>query len=114
MSTEAEKSKLTVDELASRFRGELVPLTSKFSYFSTLPMAEEDLRQYLNDPISAISPAIVAAIPNVGVILALYREKGDGKGDWITFERPTESRQIACSRPMSGNMAILALGVKEI
>src|SRR5438045_804387 len=114
MSTEAERSKLTVNELASRFRGELIPLTSKFSYFTTLPMAEEDLRQYLNDPISAISPAIVAALPEVGIILAPYLEKGNGKGDWITFERPNETRQIACSRTAAGDLAVLALGVKEI
>ena len=56
MSTDPGRSKLTVEELATRFRGEMIPLTGKFSYFSTLPIAEEDLRQYLNDPISAISP----------------------------------------------------------
>ena len=53
MPIDAEKSKLSVEELASRFRGDMIPLTSKFSYFSTLPIAEEDLRQYLNDPIAA-------------------------------------------------------------
>jgi hypothetical protein len=114
MSIEPERSKLTVDELASRFRGELIPLTSKFSYFSTLPIAEEDLRQYLNDPISAISPAIVAALPKIGVILAPYLEKGNGKGDSITFEKPNESRQIACSRSSATDLAMLALGVKDI
>ena len=37
-------SKLTVEELAARFRGEMIPLTGKFSYFSTLPVAEDDLQ----------------------------------------------------------------------
>src|SRR5947199_10618982 len=98
MSTDAERTRLTVDELASRFRSELIPLTNKFSYFSTLPMAEEDLRQYLNDPISAISPGIIATLPKMGIILAPYLEKGNGKeGDCVTFERPSEARQIASS-----------------
>src|SRR5205823_5252473 len=114
MSTEPERSKLTVDELASRFRGELIPLTSKFSYFSTLPIAEEDLRQYLNDPISAISPAILSALPKIGVILAPYLEKGNGKGDSITFEKPSETRQIASSRSAASDLAVLALGIKDI
>jgi len=105
---------LTVDELASRFRGELIPLSSKFSYFSTLPIAEEDLRQYLNDPISALSPAILSALPKIGVILAPYLEKGNGKGDSITFEKPGETRQIACSRSEAGDLAVLALGIKDI
>src|SRR5712692_3402251 len=111
MSTDTG-SKLTVDELASRFRGELIPLSSKFSYFSTLPIAEEDLRQYLNDPISALSPAILSALPKIGVILAPYLEKG--KGDSITFEKPGETRQSACSRSEAGDLAVLALGIKVI
>ena len=76
MSTEAEPSKMTVEELAKRFRGQLIPLTSKFSYFSTIPMAEDDLRQYLNDPIAALSPAVVQILPKMGVILAPLPREG--------------------------------------
>ena len=115
MSTDASRSKLTVEELATRFRGEMIPLTSKFSYFSTLPVAEEDLRQYLNDPISAISPAIVAALPPMGIILAPYLEKGNGKeGDCITFERPSESRQVAFSIRELEGVTVLALSIKDL
>ena len=103
-----------VSELAARVRGELIPLTGKFSYFTTIPFAEDDLRQYLNDPISAISPKIVAGLPAVGIILAPFLERGNGKGDWITFERPGESRHIPSSRTTAGDMQVLALGVKEI
>ena len=66
MSTDTDRAKLTVEELSTRFRGEMIPLTGKFSYFAALPVAEEDLRQYLNDPIAAISPAIVAALDTYG------------------------------------------------
>ena len=114
MASEAERTKVMVQELATRFRGDLIPLSSKFSYFSTVPMAEEDLRQYLNDPIAAISPAILATLPKTGLILAAYLERGNGKGDWITFDRPSESRQIGCSRVSAGDMTVLALGVKDI
>lgn len=114
MATDTDRSKVTVEEMAARFRGELIPLTSRFSYFTALPMAEEDLRQYLNDPISAISPAIVAALPKIGIILAPYLERGNGKGDWITFERPNETRHLACSRSVSKELTFVALGVKEI
>jgi hypothetical protein len=93
----------------------MIPLTGKFSYFSTLPIGEEDLRQYLNDPISAISPAIIATLPKMGIILAPYLEKGNGKeGDSITFERPAEPRQIACSTRQVEQMVVMALGVKDI
>jgi hypothetical protein len=115
MDTEIGGSKLTVEELAQRFRGEMIPLTSKFSYFSTVPMADEDLRRYLHDPIAAISPALLATLPMVGIILTPYLEKGNGKGgDLASFERPPESRQIAGSRRDLDNLVVFALGVKDV
>jgi hypothetical protein len=103
-----------VGELASRLRDELIPLSNKFSYFTTLPIADEDLRQYLNDPISAISPAILDALPRIGIILAPYLEKGNGKGENVTFEKPLESRQVLSARAQSEGLAVLAFGVKDI
>jgi hypothetical protein len=115
MSTEPATSKLPVEELAARFGGDLIPLTNKFSYFTTLPVADEDLRQYLNDPIAAISPAIAEALPKLGIILAPYLEKGNGKGgDSITFERPSESRHIPWSRTERGGVTIVAFGIKDL
>ncbi len=115
MSTGAEQPKVTVDEIAARFRGEMIPITSKFAYFSTLPVAEDDLRQYLNDPIAAISPSIVAALPAIGIILAPYIERANGKdGDVVSFERPPEPRHVPCSRLELKDITVLALGIKEI
>jgi hypothetical protein len=115
MSSEIDRSRTTVEDLAERFRAEMIPLSSKFSYFCTLPMAEDDLRQYLHDPIAALSPGILAALPQIGLILAPYLEKGNGKsGDAVTFERPAEARQILSSRHEQERSVVLALGVKEI
>jgi len=115
MSTEAELSKMSVEELAARFRGEMIPLTSKFSYFCTLPMPEEDLRQYLHDPIGALSPAVIAALPRTHLILAPYLEKGNGKtGDAVSFDRPSDARYIPASRRALEDAVVLALGVKDI
>jgi hypothetical protein len=106
---------MTVQEIAERFRSDMIPVTSKFSYFATLPVAEEDLRQYLNDPIAAISPAVVAALPRVGLILAPYIEKGSGKEpDSISFERPSEARDIPFSRFEAKDRATLALGIRDL
>ncbi len=115
MSIDAAKSKITVEELVSRFRSEMIPLGGKFSYFTLLPIAEEDLRQYLNDPIAAISPAILAALPRIAIILAPYVEKGNGKGvDCATFERPIESRHIPSARRENQGLVTLVLGTKDI
>ena len=93
ITTETDRAKLTVEELAARFHSEMIPLTGKFSYFSTLPVAEEDLIQYLNDPIAAISPAILNILPKIGLVLAPYLEKGNGKGGALRHLRACPPRR---------------------
>lgn len=115
MSSEADRTRMAVDEIAERFRGEMIPVTSKFSYFSTLPIAEDDLRHYLHDPISALSPSVVALLPHTDVILAPYLEKGNGKtADSVSFERPVEARQMGAARRDKGDAIVLAMGVKDV
>jgi hypothetical protein len=115
VATESEQSKRSVEELAERFHAQMIPITRKFSYFSTLPVPEEDLHQYLNDPVAAISPAIVETVPPVGIILAPYLEKGNGKtGDAVTFDKPAEARMVTCSRHDVPGLAMIALAIKDV
>jgi hypothetical protein len=114
MPIATDNAKVTVEDLAARFRNELIPLTSRFSYFSTLPIAEEDLRQYLHDPIAAVSPAICEAIPPVGFVLVPYLERANGKhGDLVNFERPAEARSLAAARAGGDNPMIIVLAIKD-
>jgi hypothetical protein len=51
----------------------------------------------------------------VGILLAPYLEKGNGKeGDAVTFERPAETRYLPRSRWDLEEMAILAFSTKEV
>jgi hypothetical protein len=114
MTSENGQTRLTVAELASRCRADLIPLTNTFSYFCTPPMAEDDLRQYLHDPIAALSPAICADLGKLGLLLVPFLEKSNGRtGDTVSFEKPAEGRQVASSRMEVGNLIILALATKE-
>jgi len=115
MSTEAEPTKLLVEEFARRVRGELVPLGKRFSYFSALPVAEEDLKQYLNDPLAAVSPAVTELLPSIGILLAPFLEKGNGKhAEYITYERPAVGRRLYSVLLQVEDMTVLSLSVKEI
>jgi hypothetical protein len=115
MSIDPERSKTTLEELALRLKGELIPLSGKFSYVCTLPMADEDLHQYLHDPIAAISPKLIASLPPTVVILAPYVEKGNGKSAaTITAERPLESRHIPSARLEHNGSLLLVLPVKDL
>jgi len=115
MPIPTENAKLSVEDIAARFRGDLIPISNRFSYFSTLPIAEEDLKQYLHDPISAISPAICEFIPPVGIVLVPYLERGNGKhGDQVSFEKPTDARSLTAARTGGADMAFIVLSIKDI
>lgn len=114
MPIETDRARLTVEELAKRFRSELIPLTNTFSYFSAVPMAEEDLKHYLQDPVAALPPAICAALPKIEMILAPYLEKGNGRSsDTLVFEKPSDARQIQFSRLLADKAATLVFAIKE-
>jgi len=92
----------------------MVPLSSKFSYFTAMPVAEEDLKQYLDDPIAALPPAVCEILTPVGVLLVPYLEKGNGKeGDVVTYEKPHENRQMVASRYISDDVATLVFAIKD-
>ena len=114
MPIETDRVKVTVEELVSRIRPEMVPLGTVFSYFLVMPIAEEDLKQYLEDPIAALPHAICEGLPKVGILLVPYLEKANGKhGDLISFEKPAEQRQIFASRLLRRDSATLVFAVKD-
>jgi hypothetical protein len=113
-SAEPDRSKLTVEEIARRFHGDMIPLGSKFSYFTAMPVPEEDLKQYLEDPIAALPPAVCKALPSVEIILVPFLEKNNGKGaDSVTFEKPHDHRHVAASRSVGEAAATLVFAIKD-
>jgi len=114
MSTVNGEPRLTVADLIARCRAEFIPLNHAFSYFCTPSMAEEDLRQYLQDPIAALSLVICVDLKKVGFVLVPYLEKGNGRGgDIVSFEKPADGRQLPVSRLTAGDMTILALATRD-
>src|SRR5580704_6713663 len=76
MSAQPDLSKLSVGQFAERFRGEMIPLSNTFSYFcASVPLSEEDVKEYLEEPIAALPPAISALLPKVSIMLVPYLER---------------------------------------
>jgi hypothetical protein len=114
MSTETQVGKLRVQEFADRFRHEVIPLTNSVSYFSAVPIVEEDLKDYLQDPVAALPPAIQAILPRLAVFLVPYLEKANGKGEeWVTFDKPAEKSQIAATQFITENGPVIVLAIKD-
>ena len=57
MSALPDLTKLSVGQFAERFRTEMIPLSTTFSYFcASVPLSEEDLKEYLEEPIASLPP----------------------------------------------------------
>src|SRR5271156_2069849 len=100
MAAQPDLSKLSVGQFAERFRSEMIPLSNTFSYFcASVPLSEEDLKEYLEEPIAALPPAIAALLPKVSIMLVPYLERGEGRekgavrsDDFVCTEKPPESK----------------------
>jgi hypothetical protein len=122
MPAQIDLSKLSVRQFAERFRGEMIPLSNTFSYFcASVPMPEEDLKEYLQEPVAALPPAIVSGLPKISILLVPYLERGDGAGrkaktaaaDYVSIEKPPEGRTSAWTQLRLGEETVLAFALKD-
>jgi hypothetical protein len=59
-------SRLSVGQFAERFRKEVIPLSNTFGYFcASVPMTEEVVKEYLEEPVAALPPSIAAMLPQI-------------------------------------------------
>lgn len=90
--------RMSVAEFLERFRPEMVPLSHAFSYFfAGLPLTEEDIKEYLEEPIAALPPSIVKSLPKAQVVLVPFLEKSNGKGESATGRSPPAAGNTSCS-----------------
>lgn len=116
-----DPSKLSVGQLAERFRSEMIPLSTTFSYFcASIPLSEEDLKEYLEEPIASLPPAISSLLPKVSILLVPYLERADGKEkgdvrkeDFVCTEKPPENRLSWVTQVRFDNEEVLAFALKD-
>lgn len=122
MPVQPDLAKLSVRQFAERFRTEMIPLSNTFSYFcASVPMSEEDLKEYLEEPVAALPPSVAGALPKISILLVPYierataRERGPDKtpGDYISIERPPEGRTSLSTQLKLGEETVLAFALKD-
>lgn len=107
------KLKLTVPQFAERFRGDMIALSNPFSYFcADLPWGAEDLRDYLEEPISALPPAISSQLPKITILLVPYISKSK-PNDLVSVEKPPEDKLAFTTQVKIGSERVLAFGLKD-
>ncbi len=139
MPAQFDLSKLSVRQFAERFRGEMIPLSNTFSYFcASVPLSEEDLKEYLEEPVAALPPMIAAALPKISILLVPYLERVNGKdggkehggkersnakerdeeskhasgGEYVSIEKPPEGRISNATQLKLGDETVLAFALK--
>lgn len=114
MPPRAEPSKVGVREFAHRFRSEMIPLNNRFSYFSAVPLNEDDVMEYLEEPVAALPPAIQAQITQALVFLVPYIEKTHRKGgELVTFDRPSPRAEAESALLMGDGEAFLVFAIRD-
>lgn len=113
MSAKLDPTHISVSQFAERFRAEMIPLTNPFSYFcATAPLSEEDMRDYLEEPIAALPPSVAARLPKVSILLVPYLAK-DKPTETISLERPPQGKQTWTTQVRLGDQTVLAFGLKD-
>lgn len=123
MPAQPDLSKLSVTQFAEQFRGEMIPLSNTFSYFcASVPLSEEDLKEYLEEPVAALPPSIAAALPKISILLVPYLEKQSAEkkkatqppaADLVSIERPPEGRLSTSTQLKLGEETVLAFALKD-
>jgi hypothetical protein len=97
----------------------MIPLTKNFSYYcASLPLTEEDIREYLQEPIGSLPPSIAEKLPKISILLVPYLEKSEGKGsktagEVVRMEKPSGDRTSWSARVQSKEEAVLVFALKD-
>jgi len=114
MASGGDTGRLTAREFAERVRQEMVPLSNTSAYFAALPLGEEEIRGYLEDPTAALPPAVQSLLGGVFILLVPFLEAGAGPGEeWVSFEKPVAGQEAWGTQFISQGLAMLVFGVRE-
>lgn len=103
-----------MEELARRLRPEMTPVNVQFSFYPMFPIAEEDLRQYVHEPIEALPPALCQLLPKIDLVLAPFLERATPKGGVaVVNEKPAEPKLVLSTRLQTDDLATLFFTVKD-
>lgn len=119
MPAQSDLSRVSIRQFAERFRGEMIPLSNTIAYFcASLPLSEEDLEEYLEEPVAALPPAISSALPRISILLVPYIESqkarvGMQAASYISMEKPPLGRTSTATHLRLGDETVLVFALKD-
>lgn len=125
MPAQRETANLSVRQFAERLRPEMVPLSSCFSYASaSVQFSEEDLKEYLQEPIAALPPALSELLPRVEILLVPYLGQAQGPNGskdkreepaqhTVQMEKPADHAASFTMQWLSPDEVVLAFAMQD-
>jgi hypothetical protein len=134
IASQTSLSRVSVGQFVEKCRADVIPLSTTIGYFcASVPMSEEVLKEYLEEPVAALPAAIAVMLPRISILLVPYLERsGERKAakavattaarkkralekvsDFVVGERPAEGRQSWASQVSFENETVLVFGLKE-
>lgn len=119
MPVSPSHTRLSVGQFADRFRNDMVAIGSRFRYLcASVTLSDEDLREYLDEPVAALPPAIAARLPEIRILLVPYLELGAHRArtapeTLVSIEKPKDNRALAFGAEFRSTGAVLAFAVKD-
>jgi hypothetical protein len=130
IAVQGNLSRVTVGQFAERCRADVIPLSNTFGYFcASLPMSEEVLKEYLEEPVAALPTKLAGMLPRISILLVPYLERsgerantktkggnarvGEKVGEFVVEERPAEGKQSWASEVRFENETVLVFAFKE-
>ncbi len=92
----------------------MTAVTPRISFYPLHPVAEEDLRQYVHEPVEALPEAVIELLPKLSIVLAPFLERLTPKGAVsVVNEKPAEPKLVLSTRVETDDLATLFLTVKD-
>lgn len=108
------RNRTPITELARRLRSDMTSVNARFGYHLSFPVAEEDLRQYLHDPIAAIPVPVSDLLPKISIVLVPFLERVNAKSPVsVVNEKPVEDKLTLSTAIDNGDAATLFFTIKD-
>ncbi len=107
--------RFTILDVARQVAGQMVPVNSSFSFFCTTPIVDEDLRQYVHEPLAALPPAVGKILPPIGLLLVPHLERGAARGPaLVSFDPPATGKSLLVAETTLDGLVIVALATSDV
>lgn len=97
-NSSVSSSRTRVEAFAQPLWDQGTPLGERFSYLSAgVKILDDDLKDYLEEPIAALPPTVLAHLPRLSVVFVPFLE-ADGAVHYVNTVRPEKEKQLALAR----------------